>query len=182
MRKFFRRFLPDHDALIRQRWLKPFGGLLRRPGLWHLNRRSVAGGLATGLFCGLVPGPLQMISAAALAILLRVNLPVAAFTTLYTNPITIIPLYALAYQLGSWVSGEEGEEAVKPLSIPELTWHDGLNQFWIWLSSLGKPILLGLPLLGGLLAIFGYLLVRCLWRLAVISKWQARSRNRRIEH
>jgi len=91
MRDFFRKFLPHHDAVKSYRWLKPFGSRLQHPNLWHLHRRSVAGGVAIGLFCGLIPGPLQMISAALLAVLLRVNLPVAAFTTLYTNPFTIVP-------------------------------------------------------------------------------------------
>ena len=77
MRNFFRKFLPSHETVKSQRWLKPFGSWLHHPNLWHLHRRSVAGGVAIGLFCGLIPGPLQMISAALLAVLLRVNLPVA---------------------------------------------------------------------------------------------------------
>ena len=39
----------------------------------------------------MVPGPLQMLAAALLAVPLRVNLPVALATTLYTNPVTIGP-------------------------------------------------------------------------------------------
>lgn len=177
MRKFIHRYLPDNDTIIRQRWLSPFGKLLTRPGLWYLNRRSVAGGVATGLFCGLVPGPLQMISAAMVAIWFRVNLPVAAVTTLYTNPFTILPLYALAYQLGNWMGGGSEGEKLAQLAVPELNWHDGLNQLWNWLSTLGKPILLGLPFLASLLAIAGYLLVRIAWRVAVVSKWHARRRR-----
>lgn len=118
-----------------------------------------------------------MISAALMAVLFRVNLPVAAITTLYTNPFTILPLYALAYELGIWVSGGTGHQEIAQLPIPELNWYDGLNQLWNWVSTVGKPILLGLPLLAGLLAIAGYLLVRCAWRIAVIAKWRNRSRR-----
>src|SRR3990172_5243168 len=117
MRKFFRRFLPHHETVKNNRWLKPFGGWLRHPNLWHLHRRSGAGGAAVGLFCGLVPGPLQIISAMLLAVLLRVNLPVAAFTTLYTNPLTIVPLYVLAYELGAWVSGARNGVVTAQLSF-----------------------------------------------------------------
>lgn len=38
--------------------------------------------------------------------LFRVNLPIALLTTLYTNPFTILPLYVLAYKLGTWVLGQ----------------------------------------------------------------------------
>src|ERR1019366_3025249 len=103
MRKLFSRFLPSHETVKNQRWLKPFGSWLQHPNLWHLHRRSVAGGGAVGMFCGLIPGPLQMIGAALLAVSFRVNLPVALIATLYTNPFTIVPLYVLAYELGAWV-------------------------------------------------------------------------------
>jgi uncharacterized protein (DUF2062 family) len=105
-RRHFRKFLPSHDSVKKSRYIAPFGSALQHHNLWHLNRWSVAGGVAVGLFCGLVPGPLQMLSAALCAILLRVNLPVALVTTLYSNPFTIVPLYLLAYKLGSWVTGQ----------------------------------------------------------------------------
>lgn len=178
MRKFFRRFLPHHETVKNHRWLKPFGGLLHHPNLWHLHRRSVAGGVAIGLFCGLIPGPLQMISAALLAVLFRVNLPVAAFTTLYTNPFTIVPLYLLAYELGAWVSGTRSGVATAHPSFPELHWHDWLTELWNWLALLGKPFLIGLPLFAISLSIAGYFAVRMAWRVAVILKWRARKRRR----
>ena len=177
MRKFFRKFLPHHETVKNHRWLKPFGGLLHHPNLWHLHRRSVAGGVAIGLFCGLIPGPLQMISAALLAVLLRVNLPVAAFTTLYTNPFTIVPLYVLAYELGAWVSGTRSGAVMTQLSFPELHWHNWAAELWGWLMMLGKPFLIGLPLLAVSLAIAGYFVVRAAWRVAVIWKWRARKQR-----
>jgi uncharacterized protein (DUF2062 family) len=64
--------------------------------LWHLHRRSVAGGFAVGMFAGLVPGsnPVQFAVAALMAIGFKVNLPIAVIVTLYSNPLTIVPLYA----------------------------------------------------------------------------------------
>ena len=99
-RKFFRRFLPDGDAVRANKYLAWCGPWLNHPNLWHLNRHSVAGGFAIGLFAGLVPGPLQMLTAALLAMPLRKNLPVALLTTLYTNPFTIV-LPALALTLAA---------------------------------------------------------------------------------
>ena len=41
-----------------------------------------------------------MLAALLLAIPLRKNMPVALIVTLYTNPLTIVPLYVLAYGYG----------------------------------------------------------------------------------
>ncbi len=156
------------------RWLKPLHPLLRHPNLWHLNRHSVAGGVALGLFCGLIPGPLQMLGTALLALWLRVNLPVALFTTLYTNPFTIVPLYLFAYEIGVWVGGSSNA-AVNALPIfPEMHWHDGFGQLWGWLMALGKPLLIGLPLLALGLALIGYIAVRLFWRVSVVWRWRRR--------
>ena len=87
-RKFFQKYLPSHESIRQNRYIALFGTLLHHPNLWHLNRHSVAGGVAIGLFAGLIPGPLQMLTAAILAVPLRVNLPVVLATTLYTNPLT----------------------------------------------------------------------------------------------
>jgi len=178
MRKLFSKFLPHHETVKSQRWLKPFGNRLHHPNLWHLHRRSVAGGVAIGLFCGLIPGPLQMISAALLAVLFRVNLPVAAFTTLYTNPFTILPLYAVAYELGAWFSGAHSGATAEHLAFPEMHWSSWPKDLWDWLQMLGKPLLIGLPLLAASLAITGYFAVRVAWRVAVVWKWHTRKRRR----
>jgi uncharacterized protein (DUF2062 family) len=172
MRKFIRDRLPDHNSILNQPWLRPVERWLRHPNLWHLHRRSVAGGVAVGMFCGLIPGPFQIGAAVLMAVLFRVNLPVAAFTTLYTNPFTIVPLYVLAYEIGVRVSGASGA-AVAP-ALPELHWSDGLSQMWAWLMALGKPLLIGLPLLAIGLALISYIAVRLMWRMYVLLKWRRR--------
>jgi uncharacterized protein (DUF2062 family) len=177
MRKFFGKLLPHHDTVKNQRWLKPFGNWLQHPKLWHLHRRSVAGGVAIGLFCGLIPGPLQMISAALCAVLLRANLPVAVFVTLYTNPFTILPLYLVAYELGAWVTGTHISIAAAKLSFPEMQWHNWISELWNWLKMLGEPFFIGLPLLAMSLAVAGYVAVRVLWRVTVLLKWRARQKR-----
>lgn len=175
MRKRLKKWMPDHDTIKRYRWLQPFAHLLQHHNLWHLHRRSVAGGVAVGLFAGLIPGPLQMLVAALLAIKLRVNLPVSLFATLYTNPFTILPLYVLAYQLGCLVTGSHPAVA---LTLPDLHWQNWLSELWSWLSVLGQPILVGLPLLAVLFAGIGYVLVRLAWRVMVVLHWRARAKSR----
>lgn len=173
MRKLFRKFVPSLETVKNNRWLKPFAHWLHHPNLWHLHRRSVAGGVAAGLFCGLIPGPLQMLGAAVLAVLFRVNLPVALLFTLYTNPLTIVPLYALAYEIGAWLSDAHSGGTIQ-FSFPELHWSSWVKELWDWLKTLGEPLLIGLPVLATSLAIIGYFAVRIAWRVTVIWKWQRR--------
>jgi len=178
-RKFFRRYLPDGDALRANRYLAWFGDRLHSPNLWHLNRRSVSGGFAIGLFAGLVPGPLQMLTAALLAIPLKKNLPVALFTTLYTNPFTIVPLYLIAFAYGRFLLGAARQPlAVEPYAWDWGHWIDSLQGLAHWTLALGRPLAVGLVALALTLAAAGYLAVQLAWRAYVILAWRARRRRR----
>lgn len=179
-RKYFRKFLPDHASIKQNRWIRPFGAWLHHPNLWHLHRRSVAGGVAVGMFCGLIPGPFQMLGAAVMSVLFRVNLPVALFTTFYTNPLTILPLYVVAYELGAFVTGHHNGITPVHLALPEMDWTNWYTILPEWLLSLGKPFAIGLPLLAVLLAVAGYFAVRVLWYLMVMREWNKRAARRKI--
>ena len=178
-KKYFKKFLPSHESVKQSRWIRPFGVWLHHPNLWHLHRRSVAGGVAIGMFCGLIPGPFQMIGAALLAVLFRANLPVAIFTTLYTNPLTIAPLYVLAYELGAFVTGQHNGLSEAHLALPEMNWSNWFTVMLDWVVSLGKPFAVGLPLLAISLAIAGYFAVRVAWYAAVVWEWRRRAERRR---
>jgi uncharacterized protein (DUF2062 family) len=178
-RKFFRKYLPSHDSVKQNRHVARFGTLLQHPNLWHLNRGSVAGGVAIGMFSGLVPGPFQMLAAAILCILFKVNLPVALFTTLYTNPVTIGPLYLLAYQIGRLLISGDGAVTTH---APDMDWsHLGawMEAFGEWMLSLGKPLGIGLITLALVLAGLGYVFVQTGWRAYVVFVWRRRARQRR---
>ncbi len=181
LRKYFRKVMPNADKVREVRALSMFGDSLFHPALWHLNRRSAAGGVAVGLFCGLIPGPLQMVGAAIVCVLLRVNLPLALVTTLYTNPFTIVPLYLLAYEIGGFTLGARG--IAKPPALPAWEWSnllasmDAMSQ---WMMGLGTPLVLGLFLLASMLAALGYATVRGIWSVYLRRAWHARryrSRN-----
>ena len=179
-RKIFRKYLPSHERVRNHRHMARFGGFLQHPNLWHLNRHSVAGGVAVGLFAGLVPGPLQMLVAAPIAVALRVNLPVALVTTFYTNPFTIGPLYVLAYLIGRFIIGGNGEFRMPP----DMEWsHLGasFHAFLDWALSLGTPLAVGLFALALILAVLGYACVQLGWRAYVIRAWRKR-RQRRSRH
>jgi len=171
-RKFFRRYLPDPDEVLAKPWCAPFRPWLGHPSLWHLNRRGVAGGFAIGLFCGLIPGPFQMLGALLMAIPLRKNIPVALVTTFYTNPFTILPLYVVAYAYGRLLVG--GDES--RVAMPD---HWSLASFWQWAMGLGTPLAVGILALAVTLALVGFFTVDIVWRLHVARAWRQRAAARR---
>ncbi len=173
IRKRLGKFLPNVEKLRANKALGVFGEHLFHPALWHLNRRSVAGGFAAGLFCGLIPGPLQMAGAALVALWLRVNLPVALATTLYTNPFTIVPLYMLAYQLGALVLPGH-TSALPPAPALSADVAASVAGLMDWAGALGTPLLVGLPLLATLLALLGYIGARITWGIYLRRAWQRR--------
>lgn len=178
MRQLLKRYLPDHQALAANRWLAPFGSTLFHPRLWHLNRHSAAGAVAVGLFCGLIPGPFQMLSAAVCCVAFRVNLPLALFTTLYTNPFTIVPIYVAAFAIGEWILGGSPSQFVAP---PD--WQGGNLMLWLralagWMTDLGQPLALGLIALAVGLSCAGYLFTRIAWRSYLIHHWHKRRKHR----
>lgn len=178
-RRALQRFLPSVDKVRKIRILHIFGDALFHAPLWRLNRRSAAGGVAIGLFCGLIPGPLQMLGAGVCAVVAKVNLPVALLVTLYTNPLTIVPLYLLAYQLGSAVLGAAGEGSAR--LPPEFVWSQfgpSVRTYVDWARALGAPLALGVPLLAALLAGTGYAVVRLAWSLYLRHAWMRRRRRR----
>lgn len=174
---WLKKYLPSEADINGNRALRIFGGLLTRPSLWHLNRHSVARGVAIGLVTGLIPGPFQILSAAAFAIGLRANLAVAALTTFYTNPITFVPLYILAYKIGALATGT----TAPPPSIAEfkaLGLLDMIKQAFLWVYSLGDTLLIGLAIQSTVFAAVGYFAVQLGWRWVVTRKWNRRKKLR----
>ncbi len=181
IRKLCRRYLPSHDTVRENRHIARLGPWLQHHNLWHLHRRSVAGGVAAGLFAGLIPGsnPVQFTAGALLAIAGKVNLPVAMLVTLYSNPLTIVPLYFLAFKLGQ-LALLEGDGALPPMApgLEDKGFAEWIPAALEWLGSVGKPLAVGLPLLALALAVAGYFAVDWMWRLSVRCAWASRKRRR----
>jgi len=180
-RNLVRRLLPSHDTIRQNKHVARLGPWLQHHNLWHLNRRSVAGGVAAGLFAGLIPGsnPVQFFAASLISVGFKVNLPIAVIVTLYSNPLTILPLYYAAFKLGQLALFQGTAEF--PSIALDLE-GKGFRQ-WIpaaldWLASVGKPLLVGLPLLAVLLAVVGYIVVDAAWRVRVRMEWRRRRLRR----
>lgn len=88
MRKIKER-MPTKQELHNYKVLKPIAHLLADSRLWHLNRRTVASGVAIGVLMGFLPLPIQMLLAATVAIIAKANVPLAIVSTWITNPFTM---------------------------------------------------------------------------------------------
>jgi len=168
-RRFFRKFAFKRQDLSQQWFMSPFRHLLHDHRLWGIRRRWVVPAFALGLFIAFMPFPGHTVTAALLALGLRVNIPVAAISTWVSNPATMVPMYYYAYQLGSKLLGLEEKPFGFELSIDWVT-HTFVN---IW-----QPMLLGCALLGVLAAMCGYLALDGLWRYS-LADYKAQKREKR---
>lgn len=170
-RRIIKRFLPDHGTLREHPHLQRFGARLHDPNLWHLNRRSVSGAVAVGLFWAFVPIPFQMIPAAAFAIWLRVNLPISAVLVWLTNPLTMPPIWYATYRLGAWLLD---------LPVRRIHFEWSPERLIAILDEIWQPLYLGSLVVSVVSAAVGFLLVRLAWRTYVIQRRQTDLKRYRL--
>ena len=169
-RRIFKRYMPDPDRIRGNKSLRFLGHLINDANLWKLNRHSVARAMAIGLFWAMIPMPMQMLAAAALAIPLRANLPISIGLVWLTNPITMPPVFYCTYKLGAWLMH------LPPITLPE---HLSMELITAELGALWQPLLLGSFVSGVVFAILGYSLTMLYWRWWVRRSWQKRQFLRR---
>ena len=137
------------------------------PNIWHIHRRSSAGGAAIGVFCAFIPIPIQTLSAAALAILFRMNLPIAILFSFLANPITVPFIFFYSYKLGSILFGLEENQITN--IIPENT--TIIEWFNTIFLNIWEPLLIGCLILGLISSSITYFLIRLIWRIGAVVKW-----------
>lgn len=164
-RKTIKRIIPAPESIRANKSLSFLGTLLHDPNLFHINRKSTAGAFAVGLFMAFMPIPSQMIVAAIIAGIVRVNLPLSVALVWISNPITMPPMFYFAYKVGVWVTGAPEHNFAFELS---LTW---LQQS---ISTFGPTFLFGCFICGAVCSLLGYIGIRLLWRWSVVNDWQKR--------
>ncbi len=171
LRRLLQRWLPDAQTLGQHKSLRFLGDALHQPCLWVMNRRSLAVACAVGLFVAFIPLPGQMAMAALGAIWFHGNLPVAVGLVWLTNPVTMPPIFYLAYKLGAWV-----------LHIPPAPFHFEANLQWFLsgMQTVLPPFLLGCLLCGCIFSLSGYMLIHFVWRWRVANRWKTRGQNGRV--
>ncbi len=149
--------------------LQFINGILRDPDIFHLTRRSAAGGVAIGLFIAFLPVPGHMLIAALLSILLRVNLPLAVLMVWVTNPLTMPPIFYMAYRLGATILDRPLRQVEFEIS---LSWFQG-TFMEIWPSLFAGSLVFSV-----VTSVIGYITIRLIWRLSVVEKWERRKQKK----
>lgn len=168
-RRFFRKFALKSER-FRGRWyLAPFAHLLHDPNLWAIRRRTVVPAFALGTFLAFMPVPGHTLIAALTALALGINIPVAALTTLVSNPLTMGPIYYLDYRIGQQLLGVPRQPFAFEFSLDWLTG----SFLAVW-----QPLLLGGLLLGMLAATLAWVGLDLLWRASVADYVESRRRRR----
>jgi len=165
-KKLIKRYLPDPDKIKKMQGLGILGKWLHNPNIWHLNRHSVSKALIIGLFWMSIPVPSQMIASAIFAVIFRANLPISVALVWISNPLTMGPIFYFNYLVGAYILGQD---ATEDLAF-ELSWHWVVNV----LGDLWIPLYLGSAVVGLVLGLMSYLIVKFLWRFHVIKNWKAR--------
>lgn len=119
---------------------------IRLQRLWYKlvtlksSPQKIALGFAMGLCVAYTPTiGIQTVLVLALAALFRVN-PVSATVGVYmSNPVTIVPMYALCYKVGAWILGAEPafdniDFSASLLSLSK----EGL--YWIGVEAVGAVV------------------------------------------
>ena len=149
--------------------MAPFRHMLHDHHLWGIRRKTVVPAFSLGLAIAFLPFPGHFLVAALAALALRVNIPVAALSTLIVNPLTVGPLFYFAYELGSVLLGIETGAFYFELSLDWVR-----NVFTtVWL-----PLMLGCVLLGSAAAVIGFVGLDALWRYSV-HDYKTKKRNKR---
>ena len=168
-RRFFRKFAIKRHELSQKWFMTPFRHMLHDHRLWGIRRKTVVPAFSLGLFIAFAPLPGHFLIAALGALVLRINIPVAALTTFVTNPVTVYPLFRFAYIVGAMLLGIEPGPFAFDLSFNWVT-----HTF----ASVWQPLLLGCALLGTISALTGYIALDVLWRYS-LHDYKAKKRNNR---
>jgi len=166
-RHLIRRYLGDRGKITNARVPGWLAKRLHDSEVWHLGRRSVAGGVGLGFFLAFVPLPIQMLIAAPLALILRTNLPVTLAALWISNPITVAPMFLFAYRVGGWITGIEVDygHAVSASSISGII--ETIGDIWL-------PLSVGCLTCGASAAALGNVTVRWIWRIYLLKRRRRR--------
>ncbi|MDY6822870.1 MAG: DUF2062 domain-containing protein [Thermodesulfobacteriota bacterium] len=158
MKKWLKKNLIKPERLRGEQIHRIVGDRLFDKDIWHINRRSIAGGLALGVFIAFTPTiPFQMLLSAICAIWMRVNLPIALAGCWVTNPLTAVWIYLMEYWLGRMIMEK----------LPWLFTLSDLENIGTFrkLFSQATYIWTGGLLIGSIAALVVYATVRILWYL-----------------
>ncbi len=176
LRRWLRGLEPQVRTRLECSALARFQPWLERRALFRFQRQPLARGVAAGMFCGLIPGPLQIPGTLLVCAWLRGNIVAGGVATFYTNPLTTVPLYALAFYLGALVM--PGEQTLPAWSSVAPAGELSVQALATWVQALGTPLLVGLPALAAVMAVLGYVAVQLMWLTPALQRKRRWARGR----
>lgn len=99
------RWLPSKRSLVKIPLLRQFGSYLKKQThLWSFREKRVTPAIFLGSIIAFLPiFGLQLLTVVALAVVLKINLPVITGLQFVSNPLTLVPIYLANYKVGSWI-------------------------------------------------------------------------------
>lgn len=164
LRRISRQFRRNRTAW----YLRPFSAALRHPMYFAVNRRSITGALAIGVFVSMLPVPGHTPIALIVALLLGVNLGVTALAAWANSPLTLVPVFYFEYRFGAWL-----------LRMPSRPWPESVTAEWLraQIAFIWKPLFLGALITATLVAGLLYLGVNAIWRYSSARRLGRRRRR-----
>ena len=140
--------------------------------VWKPTRHTFAGGMAVGVFMTLQLLPIQMPSAAILAAVFRVNIPIAIIMCWLSNPLTFAALVPAEYQIGKWILAWYSTVPTTPFprELPE-----SLAELWLALKEHTPVMLFGGLIMGAVLSPLSYGISYMTWSWA--EAWTKRRKQ-----
>src|SRR3546814_10593230 len=112
-----------------------------------------------------------------LALSCRANVPVAALTTFFTNPLTTPIVWVIAYKVGNWLLHIDAMTYGQPLNSQVRGGDPGT---WLsWFSGAVPVTALGRVVLEGVFGAIGDIHAGWVWRVWIARKWRRRQRYKR---
>ena len=171
-KKLIRRFSRHIRDRRLNRLEQLFGHRLTDPRLWSMNRHSITAGFGVGVAISFIPLPIHLLVVILVCVGRRLNFPSALFATYIVNPLTVFPIYYMAFRVGAFLLGEPATHFhhFKP------NWHwleHGLGPAW-------APFLLGCLVCAVVLGISSRYLLELIWRWSTLRRY--RTRHGRMLH
>lgn len=178
----FKKWLPTPDQILKNNALKMFAPHLVDPRLWHFNRRSLIKAVYIGVMSAFFPLPGQMPIAIAGCLYFRANVPMAVALTWITNPITTIPIFYVAYWVGTkfldtpMISFKLIGEMLSALSL--WIFSQGANPFYMYRDSISiTTFILGLIVMAVISSIICGIAFSTAWRIKTARRWKKRNQD-----
>jgi len=136
-----------------------FGARIFHHDIWHVDKRNLTYGAAMGLFISFTPTiPFQMLLCTIGAMLFKINLPIALAGCFTTNPVTALPVYLFARNLGRFILNNTWLATVT-IDLFEFKGKSGVfmeQSIYLWTGCL---------IIGAVAAIIGYFAVGIIWNM-----------------